>query len=143
MIKKMLLPLFAIASLGLGCQAKINQKYLIILQAGTESHEGMARAVHALLYATELKKAGFTVTLIFDGAGTEWAKALINPEHKLHASYRQLQDAGVTEIICDFCSTAFQVREDLKKGKVPLVAEFEGHPSLVKWIKQGYLPIVL
>lgn len=31
----------------------------------------------------------------------------------------------------------------IKKRKVPLVSEFEGHPSLVKWLKQGYTPIVL
>ncbi len=143
MIKKIFLPLIVMAGLVIGCQASGGKKYLIILQAGTESHEGMARAAHALLYATELKKAGYTVTLIFDGAGTEWAKALMDPENKLHDSYRKLQEAGVTEIICDFCSRAFQVQEDLKKGKVPLVSEFEGHPSLVKWLKQGYVPIVL
>lgn len=120
-----------------------SRKYLIILQAGTESHEGMARAVHALLYATELKEAGYQVTLIFDGAGTEWAKALLDPENKLHSAYVKLQGLGVTEIICDFCSRAFRVQEDLQKGKVPLAAEFQGHPSLVKWIKQGYTPIVL
>ncbi len=33
-------------------------KYLVILQAGKESHEGMARAVHALLYSKELKEHG-------------------------------------------------------------------------------------
>lgn len=103
----------------------------------------MARAVHALLYATELKQNGYDVALIFDGAGTEWAKALLDPENRLHPAYAKLQGQGVTEIICDFCSTAFHVKEDLKKGKVPLVAEFEGHPSLVKWIKMGYMPIVL
>ena len=143
MMKKMFLPLILIIGLGLGCQTHSSQKYLIILQAGTESHEGMARAVHALLYATELKEAGYDVALVFDGAGTEWAKALLDPENKLHPAYEKLEKMGVTQIICDFCSRAFHVQEDLKKGKAPLVAEFEGHPSLVKWLKQGYIPIVL
>lgn len=142
MIKKTVL-VFALTLFGLGCGKLTPQKYLIILQAGTESHEGMARAVHALLYATELKEAGYEVALVFDGAGTEWAKALLNPEHQLHSAYEKLDTLGVTQIICDFCSRAFHVQKDLEMGKVPLVAEFEGHPSLVKWIKQGYLPIVL
>lgn len=103
----------------------------------------MARAVHALLYATELKEAGYEVALVFDGAGTEWAKALLDPENKLRPAYEKLEKLGVTQIICDFCSRVFHVQEDLEKGKVPLVAEFVGHPSLVKWIKQGYIPIVL
>lgn len=142
MLKKTLLVL-AMTLFGLGCGKLAPQKYLIILQAGTESHEGMARAVHALLYATELKEAGYEVTLVFDGAGTEWAKALLDPENKLHPAYEKLEKLGVTQIICDFCSRAFHVQEDLGKGKVPLVAEFQGHPSIVKWIKQGYIPLVL
>ncbi len=142
MLKK-IFPLFIIVSLMVACQGSANRKYLIILQAGTESHEGMARAVHALLYATELKEASYEVALVFDGAGTEWAKVLLDQENKLHPAYEKLEKMGVTQIICDFCSRAFHVREDLEKGKVPLVAEFEGHPSIVKWIKEGYIPIVL
>lgn len=44
-------------------------KYLVILQAGKESHEGMARAVHAFLYASELKEHGHEVVLVFDDGG--------------------------------------------------------------------------
>ncbi len=57
-------------------QAQAAGKYAIILQAGKESHEGMARAAHAFLYAKELKEHGHDVVLIFDGAGTEWAEEL-------------------------------------------------------------------
>ena len=64
-------------------------KYAIVLQAGTKSHEGSARAVHAFLYAKELKEHGHEVVLIFDGAGTEWAEELSNPssESKLKPVY--------------------------------------------------------
>ena len=47
-------------------------KILIVLQAGTESHEGRARALHSVLYATELAETGATVRLVFDGASTGW-----------------------------------------------------------------------
>lgn len=141
-MRKILL-LFFLVFFFSNCQGASSQKYLIILQAGAETHEGMARAVHALLYAQELKEAGYEVALVFDGAGTEWAKALLDPKNKLHPAYTKLQDLGVTEIICDFCAKAFHVKQDLKGGKVPLVAEFHGHPSLVKWLQKGYLPIIL
>ena len=42
-------------------------KCLIILQAGKESHEGMARAVHDLFYSKELKEHGHKAALVFDG----------------------------------------------------------------------------
>ncbi len=120
------------------------QKFLIILQAGTESHEGLARAVHALLYSTELLEKGHKVVLIFDGAGTEWARALRDPKHKLHARYEKLAEMGVVEEVCDFCAGAFKVKSDLRKLEgVPLIGTYEGHPGPTKWIDLGYTVIVL
>jgi hypothetical protein len=120
-------------------------RYAIILQAGKESHEGTARAVHALLYAKELKERGHEVVLIFDGAGTEWAEELSNPDSqsKLKATYDELRKLGVVEVVCDFCANAFQVKERLSQRQAPLIAEYAGHPSIAKWIEQGYELIVL
>lgn len=120
-------------------------KYLIILQAGKESHEGMARAVHALLYARELKKHGHEVTLVFDGAGTEWAEEWSNVEsqNKLKPMYEELRKEGITQVICDFCANAFQVKDKLKTQKQELVAEYQGHPSIAKYADQGYQLVVL
>lgn len=120
-------------------------KYLVILQAGKESHEGMARAVHALLYSKELKEHGYEVRLVFDGAGTEWISEWLNPEStdKLRPMYEELKKAGVIEIICDYCATAFKVKANLEKEKAETTAEYKGHPSIAKWADEGYQIIVL
>ncbi|MBI3011576.1 MAG: DsrE family protein, partial [Candidatus Omnitrophica bacterium] len=120
-------------------------KYAIILQAGKESHEGMARAVHAFLYAKELKEHGHEVVLIFDGAGTEWADELTNPESqsKLKPMYEQLKQAAIVEIVCDFCAGAFGVKERLVQRQLPLTTEYAGHPSIAKWADQGYQLLIL
>jgi len=120
-------------------------KYLIILQAGKESHEGMARAVHALLYSKELKEHGHEVVLVFDGAGTEWVEEWTNPESqsKLKPMYEELRKAGITQVICDFCANAFQVKDKLKTQRQELTAEYQGHPSITKWADEGYQFVVL
>lgn len=120
-------------------------KYLIILQAGKETHEGMARAVHALLYSQELKEHGHDVVLLFDGAGTEWVSEWMNPEStdKLKSRYEALRKVGVTQVICDFCAGAFKVKENLQKENASLTAEYEGHPSIAKWADKGYQLVVL
>jgi len=135
----------ALTSIGAPSDVHAAGKYAIILQAGKEGHEGTARAVHAFLYAQELKEHGHAVVLIFDGAGTEWAQELSDPasESKLKAMYAQLKAQGITEIICDFCAGAFGVKERLVQRQLPLVAEYAGHPSIAKWVDQGYQLIVL
>jgi hypothetical protein len=126
-------------------EPKQNGKYLIILQAGRGTHEGMARAVHALLYAMEFKANGDEVVLLFDGAGTEWIAEWIDPESKdkLAPMYREFAKTGATEVICDFCSGAFEVKKTLTERSVKLTGEFQGHPSIVKWTNKGYKIIVL
>lgn len=121
------------------------KKFAIILQADTDRHEGLARAVHAMLYAKELIEDGHDVTLIFDGAGTHWAEELSRPEGKnpLIPQYVQLKKLGVTEVICDFCANAFEVKKDLVERGAGLVGEYEGHPSIAKLVDQGYQLLVL
>lgn len=120
-------------------------KYAIILQAGAETHEGRARALHSLMYSLELKEAGNDVVLIFDGAGTEWIEAFTNPEKKsgFENMYKMLKDAGVVQVVCDFCATAFQVHKGIEDRKIPMESGYMGHPSIVKWTSQGYQIIVL
>ncbi len=120
-------------------------KYLIILQAGKETHEGMARAVHALLYSKELREHGHEVVLVFDGAGTEWVSEWTNPQtdDKLKVVYEELRKSGVIQVICDFCATAFKVKENLKTQGQTLTSEYQGHPSIAKWADQGYQIVVI
>lgn len=61
----------SVTALALGCArapAAERTKYLIILQAGKETHEGLARALHALLYTRELKAHGHDVVPVFVNA---------------------------------------------------------------------------
>ncbi len=131
-------------ALATGFAEKEKGGYAIVLQAGNETNEGMARAVHALLYATEMVEKGYPVVLIFDGAGTGWANELRKPENPLYKHYLKIKELAVVEEICDYCAESFDVKDSLpEQQKKLLVGDYEGHPSLVKWIERGYRIIVL
>ncbi|MBI2118483.1 MAG: DsrE family protein [Elusimicrobia bacterium] len=125
------------------CSTPNNKKVAIVLQADTDRHEGMARVLHALLYSKELKEGGYDVALIFDGAGTAWVEKLEDPANKLNPLFVSLKNSGITEVVCDFCAGAFKVKDKIKDSGLPLVSEYQGHPSLKKWIDQGYQIIIL
>ena len=119
-------------------------KVAIILQAGAETHEGLARALHAILYSRELLEKKYDVVLIFDGAGTGWAREFRNSGHRLHKKFSEVQELGLVEEICDYCADAFNVKDDLIARQVAFLnGEYEGHPSIAKWIDKGYRIIVL
>lgn len=128
--------------MGIGAETKI----LIILQAGTETHEGRARALHSVIYATELADAGATVRLLFDGAGTEWlarwAAATDSPSRAARL-FAGLRDRGVAFEVCDYCAGAFEVRDQLAEAGQPLSGGYMDHPSIAAHVADGFAVWIL
>jgi sulfur relay (sulfurtransferase) complex TusBCD TusD component (DsrE family) len=119
-----------------------DQKIAIVLHAGSGTHEGLARALHALLYAKELTERGVETRLIFDGAGSEWAAKLLAPENdrekRLAGLLLEIQEQGVVYEICDYCSGAFHVKETLQAADAPLIGQYMNHPSIASLVVDGF-----
>lgn len=111
-------------------------KAAIVLLADTETHEAMGRMANALEAVKEFKENGDDVQLVFDGAGTKWVVELSKPDHKYHNLYSAVRDK-VTGV-CDYCANAFGVKDAVQACGAPLTADFDGHPSLRRLIKNGY-----
>ncbi len=111
-------------------------KVAIVVLADTDTHEDMGRATNALETAKELKEADDEVQLIFDGAGTKWIPELSRQDSRFSRQYDPIRDriAGA----CRFCAVAFGVKDQIERTDIPLLGEYEGHPSLRKLISQGY-----
>lgn len=108
----------------------------LLVLAGTETKADLGRVVNALQMARELKEAGEDVTVIFDGAGTQWVPTLSDENHKYHTLYRQVSDA--IQGACSYCAGAYGVREAVDASDVELLDEFDGHPSIRKLMSNGY-----
>lgn len=111
-------------------------KVAIVVLADTESHADMGRVTNALETAKEFHEAGDTVVLIFDGAGTKWIGELATVEHKLHRLFESVR--GDISGACRFCAAVFGATEGVRSAGIPLLSEYEGHPSIRKHIIQGY-----
>lgn len=143
-MKKLLVAVLMLAGAVLAAQEASKGKYAVILQAGAETNEAKARAVHALIYAGDLAEHGHAVVLIFDGAGAGWPNELNKPENPFHKHYLRIKQLGIVEEICDYCADAHDVKEDLSRAQERLLTgEYKGHPSLGKWADRGYHILVL
>ena len=111
-------------------------KAAIVVLADTETHEGMGRVANALEAVKEFKQHGDEVKLIFDGAGVKWPLALSSHDHKLHGLYQQVSDK--VSGVCRYCAGAFGVTEEAVNCMLPLLDEYDGHPSFRKLLADGY-----
>ncbi len=111
-------------------------KVAIIVLADTETHADMGRVANALEAAKEFQESGDEITLLFDGAGTKWIGVLAHPQHRMHNLFTSVREsiAGA----CHFCSQAFGVKEQVQQSGIPLLGEYDGHPSLRELVSQGY-----
>jgi|SRR3990172_6101893 len=114
----------------------MTNKVCLVVFAESESHSDLARVVNALEVAKEFKEGGDEVQLIFDGGGVTSAVAFADPENKRHRLYAAVQDK--VSGVCAFCSKAFGVYEKAQALNIPLLDEYEKHPSLRSRVSQGY-----
>jgi hypothetical protein len=111
-------------------------KAATIVFADTGTPEGLGRVVNALTTAKEFKEAGDEALVVFDGAATKWIDELSRSDHKYHRLFEDMRDqvAGA----CAYCAAAYGVKERVAEVGVPLLDEYEGHPSVRKLVSDGY-----
>lgn len=111
-------------------------KAALVVFAGTEGREGVGRVANALVTAKEFKESGDEVTIVFDGAGTTWIGTLAEPSHRYHEAFEEVRDrvAGA----CSYCADRYGMTEQVKQAGIPLLDEYEQHPSIRRLLADGY-----
>ncbi len=111
-------------------------KIAVVVLADTETREGLGRVVNALTTAKEFKTAGDEAAVVFDGAGTRWIAELGSAEHRYHGLFEEVREsiAGA----CSYCASAFGVRQAVEEAGIALLEDFDRHPSLRKYVIDGY-----
>ncbi len=107
--------------------------------------------VHVLLNALDIKEKGHEVALVVEGSATKLVKLLSggpgledfaekNPQmHKMIADlFQQVKDADMISCVCQACSNMMGSLEDAKDLALPLCSELKGHPSMTRYIEEGY-----
>ncbi len=101
--------------------------------------EGMCFS-HVLLYAKELHEKGYDAKIILEGAATKVIKEQEEQENPL---FLEVKELGLIDGVCRACSKAMGVLEYNEKSGIPLLDELKGHPSIERYMKEGYDIITL
>jgi hypothetical protein len=108
----------------------------VVLLAGSTTPADMGRMANALETAAEAAEAGDELRLIFDGAGTTWIPALADASHKYHDLYLEVKP-HITGA-CEYCASAYGVKQAILREELPLLDEHRGHPSLRTLVADGF-----
>ncbi len=96
---------------------------------------------HVLLNALDMKDKGFEVRIIVEGTATKLVPELEKEDNPFRALYRQARELGLFEGACRACSAQMKVLEQVEKAGLYLLGDMKGHPSIGRYMLQGYTAI--
>ncbi len=97
-----------------------------------------ARMLHAFEYIFDLKDNGIQAELFLDGASVKIIEMLEkNPSDMIKPLYDKAVKEGLLKEACNFCATAFKVKEKMLSSNIKLSPE-NRHISIGRLMKEGY-----
>jgi len=93
---------------------------------------------HALLNANDLFEKGYDVKLIIEGSATKQIQELSDPKKPFAKLYEKIKKKGLIDCVCKACANVMGVISFVEEQKLPLGDDLKGHPSVEKYINQGY-----
>jgi len=98
--------------------------------------------VHVMLNSLEMKGKAWDVKVIIEGSATKLVESLKEESNQMHELYQKMKDQGLIDCVCQACASKMGALEAVKEENLPLCSEMWGHPSIGRYIEEGYEVIV-
>jgi hypothetical protein len=98
---------------------------------------------HAMINAKDMHARGWDVKLIFEGAATRLLHELNSPEKPFGKLYAELKEQSIIDCVCKACSHKMGSLEEAETQGLALCDELNGHPSMARYMDQGYKIITM
>ena len=94
--------------------------------------------IHVLLNTLEMEKQGHSVKLVIEGSATKLIPDLVAPGAPLGHLFEEVKGKGLIDCVCNACAEKMGVIAVVRELDLPLCAEMKGHPSMARYIEEGY-----
>ena len=94
---------------------------------------------HVLLNAFDLIEKGWDARIIMEGSATRLVKDLHEDETLPFSKlYKKAVVSNLVDAVCDACSQKMGSKESALEQGLNLVGEMKGHPSIARYLDEGY-----
>lgn len=94
--------------------------------------------IHVLLNALDMRQRGFTVKIIIEGLAVKLPPELNKPDHTFHDFFLKAREAGLIAGVCKACATKLGSLPEIQALGLPLLDDMNGHPSLGRYLADGF-----
>jgi len=97
---------------------------------------------HALLNLLDMRDRGYDAKLIIEGTATKQVVELLDKRRPFADLYEKAKEEGLIDCVCQACSSNTGSLESAREQGLPLCKEMNGHPSVAKYIENGYQVLI-
>jgi len=94
--------------------------------------------VHVLLTALDMHANQSDVKVIIEGSATALVNQLASEKEPLHKLYVDVKEKGLIDCACKACSAKTGALAGIEAQRIPLCDEMKGHPSMLRYMNDGY-----
>jgi len=100
--------------------------------------------VHVLLNGLDLREKGHDVAVVIEGSATLLIRTLGEEAEEgsdsqgLHRLYEEVKERGLIDCVCRACSHRMGVVDDVERQQLSFGSEMNGHPSMSRYVDDGY-----
>jgi hypothetical protein len=94
--------------------------------------------IHVLLNGLDMKARGMDGRIIVEGAATALLPKLIHPENPLYKLWEKAKSQGIVEGVCKGCAYKMGTTEEAVGQGLALLDDMSGHPSMSRYVEEGF-----
>jgi hypothetical protein len=94
--------------------------------------------IHVLLNALDLSDKDYEIKLVIEGSATKLIPELDKDDHPLHKLYERAKEKVLLVGACKACSQKMGTLKAAEAQGLHILADMSGHPSMERFIEQGY-----
>ncbi|HSO19266.1 MAG TPA: cytoplasmic protein [Desulfosarcina sp.] len=94
--------------------------------------------IHVLLNGMDMKAKAMEGRIVVEGAATALLPKLADSANPLHKLWEQAKSQGIVDGVCRGCAHKMGTADEAVRQGLPLLDDMTGHPSMSRYIEQGY-----
>ncbi len=94
--------------------------------------------VHVLLNALDMNDKGYEVKVVVEGAATKLIPEIAQASSPMNQFYTKVKERALINGACKACSNKMGVLEAIRAEGIALLDEMTGHPSMARYMEEGY-----